>query len=270
MTKKCFGKFLSLALALTMILSCGILSVAAFADDEESGSLEVGDTYVFGTYEQDGKKKNGPEDIEWEVLAVEDGKALLISKKGLDCQPFHIAYEDVSWENSSLRTWLNDYFYNEAFTEEEQGRIITTEIPGIEYPDYDYMESTEPTEDNVFILSREEAEQYLDGNNARRCLCTKEIFSTDYFPADAWIHIYWYWFDEYIGDSWWDYSFEGHADIADHGGFCRWWLRSSGWNTERAAYVDYDGEIIPGGRYVNTAHNRWGIAVRPVIWIDVA
>lgn len=44
-----------------------------------SGSAGVGSTVALGSYEQDGDTSDGAEPIEWRVLAVEGGRALLIS-----------------------------------------------------------------------------------------------------------------------------------------------------------------------------------------------
>lgn len=49
----------------------------------------VGDTVIFGQYEQDGNLDNGSEPIAWQVLDVQGGKALLMSRYALDCLPFH-------------------------------------------------------------------------------------------------------------------------------------------------------------------------------------
>lgn len=40
----------------------------------------VGDTVMFGQYEQDGNLDNGSEPIAWQVLDVQGGKALLMSR----------------------------------------------------------------------------------------------------------------------------------------------------------------------------------------------
>ncbi|MCH5252999.1 MAG: fibronectin type III domain-containing protein [Lachnospiraceae bacterium] len=75
--------------------------------------------------------------IKWRVLSVsEDGtEAFLISDKGLDKQQFHSDYsETVTWENSGIRTWLNQDFMNTAFTPEEQEAIIATEVENKKYP----------------------------------------------------------------------------------------------------------------------------------------
>ena len=90
--------------------------------------IREGDYIVFGRYEQDGDLSNGPEPIEWEIVAEENGRMLLISRYILDCQPYNTELEDVTWETCSLRAWLNDYFYNTAFNSVEQNRILSVTL----------------------------------------------------------------------------------------------------------------------------------------------
>lgn len=49
-------------------------------------NLSVGDIIKFGVYEQDNNTDNGEEEIEWLVLEVSGGKALVVSNKAIDCQ----------------------------------------------------------------------------------------------------------------------------------------------------------------------------------------
>lgn len=60
--------------------------------DHPADSVVVGSSIYFGQYEQDNNSGNGPEPIEWIVLDIQDDRALLISKYGLDIQPYK--YED--------------------------------------------------------------------------------------------------------------------------------------------------------------------------------
>ncbi len=122
---------------------------------------EVGQIVEFGCYEQDGDESNGAEPIEWEVLSIEDGRALLISKYVLDAVPFSSTYEHKSWEESRLRAWLNKDFLNTAFSEEEQKIIPTVTLtnPGNEYAG---LEADADTQDQIFVLSVEEVFRYYD------------------------------------------------------------------------------------------------------------
>lgn len=132
----------------------------------------VGDTVFFGNYEQDNDTSNGKEDIEWLVLAKEDHKLLVISVKALDLQPFLTEYPfGETWENCSLRTWLNDTFLNAAFSTEEQAIIQSVNVPANRNPEYD----TDPgnaTMDKLFLLSIDEANKYFSSDEARICMPT--------------------------------------------------------------------------------------------------
>lgn len=95
--------------------------------------------------------------IKWKVLDVESG--LMIPLSVLDSQAFNNNYYlDGSMNNdpddyhcaneyatSSLRTWLNEVFYFDAFNEEEQSEIKNAVYDG------------EETTDKVFLLSAEDA-----------------------------------------------------------------------------------------------------------------
>lgn len=87
----------------------------------------AGNVVTYGHYEQDNDTANGKEPIEWVVLDVQGDKALLISKYGLDVRPYNTEYNHVTWEECTLRTWLNDTFLNAAFTPEGQQGFL---LPG--------------------------------------------------------------------------------------------------------------------------------------------
>lgn len=110
-------------------------------------TCESGDIITFGTYEQDGNLANGTEDIEWIVITRDGNKALVISKYCLEQMPFNSTLASVTWKNSTIRTWLNSDFYNNAFSSEERSKIFNTTFStdGIE------------TTDKVFLLDEEDA-----------------------------------------------------------------------------------------------------------------
>ena len=87
----------------------------------------AGNYVEFGTYPQtEADTVNTP--IEWLVLARDGNTALLISRYGLDAQPYNTELTSVTWETSTLRTWLNNTFMIKAFTAEEQKAILTTTV----------------------------------------------------------------------------------------------------------------------------------------------
>ncbi len=117
----------------------------------------IGDYVFFGSY------KN--KDIEWLVLDVKDGKALVISKYAL-----HSAsnYEDNSWENCYLRTWLNNEFINSAFSQYEQAKIPTVTVHNYKTK---YSQSDgNSTQDKIFLLSIDEVNKYFNSDSERQCM----------------------------------------------------------------------------------------------------
>ena len=49
------------------------------------------------------------EPIKWRVLNRNGNDALLLADVALDDQEYNTYYEDVTWETSSMRSWLNGY-----------------------------------------------------------------------------------------------------------------------------------------------------------------
>ncbi len=201
----------------------------------EFKNIKAGDTYTFGTYEQDNDTSNGAEAIEWTVLDKKDDKLLVISKYALDCQPYNSEDVEVTWESCTLRTWLNDEFLSEAFSVDEQSVIALTTVTTDENPSYD----TDPgndTEDKVFLLSIAEAEEYFSTDEERKCVPTAYAIAQGAYTSS-------------VGGK----------------GTCLWWLRSPGGIQRSAADVGYDGSVRHHGYYVHSD----GVAVRPALWINL-
>lgn len=131
------------------------------------GLVEEGACIFFGKYEQDNDTSNGKEDIEWLVLDVIDGKALITSRYVLDAQLYNIdADSDCTWETCSLREWLNSTFINAAFSDSEKTMIATVMIQVQGFARIDVIQ------DQVFLLSVGEAYEYFDLNSERQCEAT--------------------------------------------------------------------------------------------------
>ena len=133
-----------------------LLSIKTEYEQILLGRANVGDTVIFGSYEQDNNTSNGKEDIEWIVLAKEGNKLLLISQKGLDRKPYDTSDGKITWDKCSLRKWLNEEFQSSAFSEEEQALIQSNN-----------------TTEAVFLLSIDEAKKYFSNNAARECIPTE-------------------------------------------------------------------------------------------------
>ena len=212
-----------------------------------SKEISVGSVVTFGSYEQDNNLENGTEPIEWQVLDIQDGKAFIISKFGLDCQPYstHLELENVTWETCSLRKWLNNNFFNNAFSLEEQKFVQSTELENPDNSKYG-TDGGNATKDKIFLLSIDEAGRYLSESSEGVCVPT--AFAKEqgaYFASN--------------GNGW-------------------WWLRSPGAHQHNAARVAANGVVQENG-YVATdmgtkytdgyAYNGAGGMVRPALWIDL-
>lgn len=223
------------------------------ASSVTSGNIEVGDTITFGTYEQDNNILNGTEEIEWDVLEVQDGKAMIISKYALDCQPYNQKYASVTWETCTLRQWLNQDFLNTAFSVEEQKKIVSTKIANDENPFYG-TDGGNDTTDRVFLLSTDEIDQYFPTVEERY------VYPTAYaFSQGVWTY------DETSGTSYWvGYKEESLQEYHDNAS-CWWWLRSPGYITIFSMFCRNDGHVLKGGEINSTSF----AAVRPVLWIEL-
>lgn len=101
--------------------------IAAAVAAARDAKFAVGNYVSFGTYPQT-KAGNDATPIDWLVLARDGNKALLISRYGLDAQPYNTTNNEITWETCTLRKWLNGTFYNKAFSSAEQVAILTTNV----------------------------------------------------------------------------------------------------------------------------------------------
>ena len=121
---------------------------------------QEGKYFTLGRYEQDNKPGNGPEPIQWMVLARDGDRVLVISRYILDCVRYDEEYRRVTWETCTLRAWLNGEFLDSAFDADEQLLIPTTHVTADPNPDF-AVDPGEDTEDKLFLLSIPEAEAYF-------------------------------------------------------------------------------------------------------------
>ena len=201
---------------------------------EKIKSAEVGDIVYFGNYEQDNDTSNGAEKIEWQVLAKENNKVLVISKYALDSQHYNTADKDVTWETCTLRTWLNGTFLNSAFSTNEQAAIAQTTVTADGNPEYD-TDSGNATTDKVFLLSIDEANKYFSSDSARQCKPT--VFT--------------------LANGVW---YEGDGELVHY-----WRLRSPGGAQDYNDVVSDDGSVACYGYRVDSGAG----AIRPVLWINL-
>lgn len=129
-------------------------------------NLQAGDVIKFGEYEQDNNFENGKEAIDWIVLDVQDDEAFILSEKCLDARIFSETWEMSEWTGSNIREWLNGDFMQTAFSSNLQDLIVYKEIKNERDPYYAVSYGEEDTLDYVFLLSYNEATQYLKNKTA--------------------------------------------------------------------------------------------------------
>lgn len=228
------------ALLLALILAVGAclpgVSGAAVAplysfDSDPPAGLRAGDYVYFGSYEQDNLTSQ-KEDIEWLVLEIREDKALLLSRYILDAIPYNSKLKSVTWEDCTLRQWLNSTFKNTAFTAAQQRSIVSATIQNGRNEEYN-IPGGASTRDQIFLLSYDDATSYFWGDSERQTV------GTDYARAHG----------VYVGEdsscSW-------------------WWLRSPGKTADRAGNVISRGTASTYGGFVNSGEG----GVRPALWVQ--
>lgn len=217
----------------------------AVAVAKRDAKFAVGNYVTFGEYPQ----TTAGEDmtpIEWLVLARDGVKALLISRYGLDAQPYNKHNTSVTWETCTLRTWLNGTFYNKAFSSVEQAAILTTNVDNSKNQCYSGWSTSggNNTQDKVFLLSYAEANKYFGVPYGNSSNTKSRVAPTAYA----------------IAQGTWASSSNKTADGTDAGW---WWLRSPGNYQDFAAVVDTDGSLR------NITVNYVSGSVRPALWVNI-
>ncbi|WOO35209.1 DUF6273 domain-containing protein [Anaerocolumna sp. AGMB13020] len=106
---------------------------------------EPGNTVMIGGYN-------------WILLNKAEDKALLIKKVALEKRAYNTEDVSITWENSSLRQFLNEEFLLQTFSESERDNILQNNIENSKS-----MYGTDGgnnTLDSIFLLSATEAKEY--------------------------------------------------------------------------------------------------------------
>ncbi len=236
-------KIVSVAVVLSLIVAMGAgleeKPVGASSDYGinnpviDSSGVTTWDKVKFGSYYQTAEFKTEP--IKWRVLSVDGDDAFLLADECLDCKPYDTKRTVITWEKCSLRKWLNEDFYSEAFSSSEQTAIQETAVVNGSNLAYDAGLGKD-TMDYIYLLSVDEAgnAEYGFASDAAR-----ESNNTGYATCN------------------------GACDQGDGKG--DWWLRRSSMFDEYASGVHNDGSIHD---------NYWvtgkDVAVRPALHLDLS
>ncbi|MBO5753260.1 MAG: hypothetical protein J6S69_06155, partial [Proteobacteria bacterium] len=238
----------------------------------QNGSCKAGvclnSIITFGHYEQDNDPETGKEPIEWRVLDVNaEGQYLVISDKVLEKKRYNETNRSITWEKSTIRSWLNGYaasynsnginytsnnFIDAAFTAEEQAKIIASNVPAHANPGVYSSSPGNATTDKIFLLSIVEAKQYFANDTARLADATRYAVKQGLFVRGT----------DTVSTSGGTTSFNGKYTNVHH--YAYWWLRSPGYNSTYAADVDLSGAVYASGNFVLNDYN----GVRPALWLD--
>lgn len=248
-------------------------------------------TILWGNYWQTNSIEKEP--IEWIVLKEENDKMCVISKYCLDCVPYCKTGETFIWKNSYVRKWLNKVFINDAFSKEEQKRIILSEVKTNRYgwnstPKFDNLSplDTSTVKDRVFLLSRSESCLFFDSDVWYDVLADQKRIAepTVYaYKRGCWIYPLkkrpikekdtFNFYKEDMGQSldeieeYWEFEDSASCYAKDNTyqtniyqiqWACAWYLRSPGFETERVA---------PNGTLRRFSNSDNGTAIRPAMWI---
>lgn len=208
------------------------------SDDEHFYNWMDSATYHYFKYEP----------IKWRVLEIDGKDAFLLADKALDDQMYNIEFAAHTWEESTVRSWLNGTFLNNAFTSNERSVIKTTDVVN-----YDNRHYSTPggnnTSDKIFLLSKDEVKVWSlygfatteDDDEGRICKSSTFVKAMGTFSTSS-------------------------MDASYGAGNCWWWLRSPGHSNFEASSVVDDGSINDYGYYSIFKSN----AVRPALHLDLS
>lgn len=235
------------AVIITLVL---ILTSTARKARQES-FMKVGNYVTFGAYPQTAEGMDSTP-IEWMVLDYDakSNRSLLVSRYGLDVQPYNTDDGEMTWEECTLRAWLNDVFLKSAFSKSEQEAILTSYVDNGESQSEYRTDGGSNTRDKVFLLSYAEAEKYINigehfGENRKEVLLNRRIAPTAYALARG-------------------ANTSPEYKTAEGKEAARWWLRSFDRFTTSAGIVLPDGEF--NGRRLDILDTL----VRPAFWLDLS
>ena len=192
------------------------------------------------------------EPIKWRILSEKNGEALILCEMIIDSQEYYSSTNSRTingqtvyannYAESNIRAWLNDTFYNTAFTDLQKQLVVMTTVnnsamstnPNNNATAFDKGTNTyacADTEDYIFLLSEQEVTNSVYGFDSsysnNDTVRTKK--NTDYAKS------------------------QGVYSYADKG---PWWLRSPNWYGNYARHIGSDGGA---DKYYNVWLSSYGV-----------
>ncbi len=172
--------------------SNGTLQNPKFNDD---GSCYYHDLIFFGNYWHNDTNGDGiadeldkKEPIAWRVLSINGNDAFLLCNEILNFKSYNDEDISCTWETCTLRTWLNNEFYDTAFSENEKKAIKKSYVKNDNNPIYGTNGGND-TYDYIYLLSLSEAINpnyglarycYMNYNNTG-----KDVYLYNNLPTDT-------------------------------------------------------------------------------------
>ncbi len=239
-------------------------------------------TIQFGNYWQSNGANKEP--VEWLVLKEEADRMYVLSKYCLDCIPYSDGHK-TAWKNSVARKWLNEEFLGEAFSSEEQDRILLSDVKTASGWCAAILDGGTAVQDRIFLPSIAEMILFFDSEEWHDVIAEQKRMSkpTNYaYERGCYIYPLIYdlakhpdFYMYYMGEAfqadvpYWQYETEQERSAENEDIYekdtqqkrwgCCWYLRTSGGGIN---WVFANGSIS-----CSTSKNRDGAAIRPAMWI---
>lgn len=216
-------------------------------------TYKVGNTITFGVYNRWADGSGDNKEIEWEVIAVdeESNKILIRTKDIIDGKPYSLTEEETVWEDSYLRSWLNNDFYNNQFTDSERYIIADTL----------FIYGEEQITDKIFLPSYDEAYN-LNAETSYRAKATSYAFSQGVKLYNS------YKIDHPVRTERNIYKFDSDdpytSRYRSENSYCDWWLRPTELGVVEIINGWGEHEVMDIEEY----DNLYG--VRPALWLDLS
>ncbi len=171
---------------------------------------DTNNSYGFDKVPNNGYRYFKWERIKWRVLQNDGSTLFVIAAKAVDCKEYNEEFVNITWENSTIRSWLNNSFYNTAFSSSEQDAIVMQNVDNPE----DVVEGGNNTNDNIYLLSISEVrnETYGFCSDSSTYSMSRRMKTSDYANA--------------------------RGASSGNEGKCYWWLRSRIRDREDPEVVD--------------------------------
>lgn len=240
---------------------------------------EVGDLVCMGQFLQD-EYRESLSPIRWRVIDKQDGSLLLLCDKLLDSfayntNPAQEVLTDVTWENSTIRAFLNDESedgFLSMFTKDERARMLTTHLEN-KAANAELTAQWGAFEDEgekkYSDLATQDREDDPDTDDRMFLLSYQEVLR--YFGEPT---------EDYVGDSGYPFNtmktnprWIAYVTDAVIGGYYDNDTRAGAWMTrtlcnshseeDMVVYITSEGEVFDYFTYAS-------MFIRPAVWVSTA